>query len=256
MNRHLRWFFAFLILLTGSFAFLSGTGYANPGGFDVPKIQGDFEQFEHNAGTQREQPIHQTEVQAEEKGFWDKTTESLKEGWQWFKDKGSEFLDWAIEAALAFWETLEKILSLLTSVVIVVGSFFKGFFKAVVDAVKGIIDVISNPIDTLKNLFYAITHPIDTIKAIWQSISESFMRDVIHGVVKSRAEWFGYALGQIALAVVGTKGVDKVEKLARGSKLARKGGNLLGKLLAPRTKGVYKGLLAKCGQLSFPQIKY
>ena len=99
MNRHLRWFFAFLILWTGSFAFLSGTGYANPGGFDVPEVREDLDQFEHNPGTQSEQPIYQTQVQAEEKGFWDKTTESLKEGWQWFKDKGSEFINWTKEKA-------------------------------------------------------------------------------------------------------------------------------------------------------------
>jgi hypothetical protein len=125
---------------------------------------------------------------------------------------------------------------LLTSVVIVVGSFFKGLGKALWDALKGIADIIAHPIETLKNLFHAIAHPIDTIKAIWQSISESFIRDVIHGDAKSRAEWFGYALGEIVLAVVGTKGADKVGKMARASKLARKGSSLLEKLHAPVQK--------------------
>jgi hypothetical protein len=116
------------------------------------------------------------------------------------------------------------------------GSFFKGLGKALWDALKGIVDIIAHPIETLKNLFHAIAHPIDTIKAIWQSISESFIRDVIHGDAKSRAEWFGYALGEIVLAVVGTKGADKVGKMARASKLARKGSSLLEKLPAPVQK--------------------
>ena len=123
------------------------------------------------------------------------------------------------------------------------GSFFKGLGKALWDALKGIADIIAHPIETLKNLFHAIAHPIDTIKAIWQSISESFIRDVIHGDAKSRAEWFGYALGEIVLAVVGTKGADKVGKMARASKLARKGSGLLEKLPAPYKK--YKKCLPK-----------
>jgi hypothetical protein len=236
VNRFLRSFFVLLILLAGSFALVGGTGYAEPGGFDVPKVNEDFDQFEHTPAPQKQQPIHNTEVQAEEKGFWDKTTEFFKDGWEWVSEKGSEFIHWTKEKVADFLEAFEKILSLLTSVVIVVGSFFKGLGKALWDALKGIADIIAHPIETLKNLFYAIAHPIDTIKAIWQSVSESFIRDVIHGDAKSRAEWFGYALGEIVLAVVGTKGADKVGKMARASKLARKGSGLLEKLPAPIQK--------------------
>jgi hypothetical protein len=236
VNRFLRSFFVLLILLAGSFALVGGTGYAEPGGFDVPKVNEDFDQFEHTPAPQKQQPIHNTEVQAEEKGFWDKTAEFFKDGWEWVSEKGSEFIHWTKEKVADFLEAFEKILSLLTSVVIVVGSFFKGLGKALWDALKGIADIIAHPIETLKNLFYAIAHPIDTIKAIWQSISESFIRDVIHGDAKSRAEWFGYALGEIVLAVVGTKGADKVGKMARASKLARKGSGLLEKLPAPIQK--------------------
>jgi hypothetical protein len=236
VNRFLRSFFVLLILLAGSFALVGGTGYAEPGGFDVPKVNEDFDQFEHTPAPQKQQPIHNTEVQAEEKGFWDKTTEFFKDGWEWVSEKGSEFIHWTKEKVADFLEAFEKILSLLTSVVIVVGSFFKGLGKSLWDALKGIVDIIAHPIETLKNLFYAIAHPIDTIKAIWQSVSESFIRDVIHGDAKSRAEWFGYALGEIVLAVVGTKGADKVGKMARASKLARKGSGLLEKLPAPVQK--------------------
>ncbi|MBA4601977.1 hypothetical protein [Thermoactinomyces mirandus] len=67
MKMHLRWFFALLIMLTGSFAFASGVGYANPGGFDVPEVHEDFGQFDHAPGSQQEQPINDTEVKQRKK---------------------------------------------------------------------------------------------------------------------------------------------------------------------------------------------
>ncbi|MBH8587153.1 hypothetical protein, partial [Thermoactinomyces sp. CICC 10520] len=104
MNRFLRSFFALLILLAGSFALVGGTGYAEPGGFDVPKVNEDFDQFEHTPAPQKQQPIHNTEVQAEEKGFWDKTAEFFKDGWEWVSEKGSEFIHWTKEKVADFLE--------------------------------------------------------------------------------------------------------------------------------------------------------
>ncbi|MBA4601217.1 hypothetical protein [Thermoactinomyces mirandus] len=137
------------------------------------------------------------------------------------EEKISAAKEWTKETASAFWEGIEKILALLTSVVIVVGHFFKGFGKLFVDTVTGIWDMLTNPIDSFMGIIHAVTHPVETGKAIWQAISESWMRDVVHGDSKSRAEWFGYAAGEFVLAIVGTKGVDKAAKLARGSKVAQ-----------------------------------
>ncbi|MBA4550101.1 EndoU domain-containing protein [Thermoactinomyces intermedius] len=232
MKTHQYWLVVLLMMLTGLGVLGSGTGYADPntGSFEVPEVKEDFEEFEHKPDAQKEQPVNETQVQTEEKGYWDQTKEAVKEGWHWLVNVGSAFMDWVKETAEAFWEAFEKILSLLTSVVIVAVSFLKGVAKAVYDTVEGIFNMIRHPIDTLKGLYEAITHPVETAQALWQVISESFMRDVVHGDARSRAEWFGYVFGEIGLAVFGTKGLDKVGKAAKASRMGQKAGEVLGKL--------------------------
>ena len=137
---------------------------------------------------------------------------------------------------------------------IVVVYFVVGVVKAILDAVIAIFEMvvgiltfifglIFNPKETwnefvtsLENLWDAIVNIDDTLIAIWNSITESFVRDVINGDAKSRAEWFGYAAGQIALVVVGTKGLDKAAKVGKASQLGRFGENMFGKLPAPVQK--------------------
>ncbi|MFM1652487.1 WXG100 family type VII secretion target [Brevibacillus sp. B_LB10_24] len=101
----------------------------------------------------------------------------------------------------------------------IVGSFLGGVGGAVVDAVEGIVDAVSHPIDTVENIIDAVSHPIDTGKAIWDAIAQSWEDDVVNGDANSRAHWFGNAVGQIGLAIVGTKGVDKAVKLLKGTKV-------------------------------------
>ncbi|MGA8942630.1 MAG: hypothetical protein WB502_07915, partial [Thermoactinomyces sp.] len=118
MKRYLRWIIAFLIIFVGSFAFASSAGYANPGGFDVPEVHEDFGEFDHAPGSQQEQPINETEVQVEEKGTWDKLTESVKEGWEWTKEKASAVWNWTKETASAFWDEIKSIISKIADVVV------------------------------------------------------------------------------------------------------------------------------------------
>ncbi|MBA4601224.1 hypothetical protein [Thermoactinomyces mirandus] len=63
----------------------------------------------------------------------------------------------------------------------------------------------------------------------------------------SCAEWFGYAAGQIVLAIVGTKGVDKAAKSARGSKILKRSRRLTDRLPAPVQKFFSKERLEKHG---------
>jgi hypothetical protein len=95
----------------------------------------------------------------------------------------------------------------------------KGFVTGVVDAVvatvEGLWNVITPPIETFKGLVYIVGHPVETAKSIWESIKSSWNNDVVDGDAESRSNWFGRAF-EVALAVVGTKGVDKAVKLTKG----------------------------------------
>ncbi|MBA4496350.1 ADP-ribosyltransferase [Paenactinomyces guangxiensis] len=206
-------FILFVIVGTGIFGF--GEVYATGGGgFDVPQINDDFNKGKQGPGPQKEESVNQNS-KVEDGGVWD-----------WIKDAASGAWEWTKEVASDFWDWFTGVLDMITSVVIVVGSFLKGVWNAVVDAVKGIWNIITSPVETVKNLFHAITNPIDTGKAIWKLISDSWERDVINGDANSRAEWFGYAIGQVALALVGTKGLDKAAKLSKGSQVVSKTGKV------------------------------
>lgn len=96
-----------------------------------------------------------------------------------------------------------------------VGSFFQGMGDAVVDTAEGIWHVVTHPIDTLEGLISSLSHPIDTWNAIKTAVIDSWEKDVVNGDADSRAKWFGYAIGQVALSLVSTKGADKAVKVVR-----------------------------------------
>ncbi|MBT2680550.1 hypothetical protein J7E38_16190 [Bacillus sp. ISL-35] len=108
----------------------------------------------------------------------------------------------------------------------VVSGFRKGVAEAVFSSVEGIWNAITHPIETAKGIVYAVSHPVETAKSIWKSISDSWKNDVINGDAKSRSQWFGRAIGEVALAVIGTKGVDKAIKMAKGAKVVEEAGGV------------------------------
>jgi hypothetical protein len=114
----------------------------------------------------------------------------------------------------SFWDSVGDILG-------VAGRSIKGFatglWDAVVSTVEGIWHVITHPIETIKGLVHVIQHPVETGKAIWDAIKTSWNEDVVNGDAESRGNWFGRAFGEVALAIVGTKGIDKAIKLSRGA---------------------------------------
>ncbi|MBO2536956.1 HNH/ENDO VII family nuclease [Rummeliibacillus suwonensis] len=71
---------------------------------------------------------------------------------------------------------------------------------------------IDDPGKSIEGTIQAIKHPIETYDYLSQSIADSFERDVINGDAKSRAKWISYALGNVVLSVVGTKGLGAVTK--------------------------------------------
>ncbi|WP_257391697.1 DNA/RNA non-specific endonuclease [Mesobacillus jeotgali] len=108
----------------------------------------------------------------------------------------------------------------------VVSGFRKGVAEAVFSTVEGIWNAITHPIETAKGIVYAVSHPVETAKSIWKSISDSWKNDVINGDAKSRSQWFGRAIGEVALAIIGTKGVDKAVKMAKGAKVVEEAGGV------------------------------
>jgi predicted ribonuclease toxin of YeeF-YezG toxin-antitoxin module len=115
----------------------------------------------------------------------------------------------------------------------VVSGFRKGVAEAVFSTVEGIWNAITHPIETAKGIVYAVSHPVETAKSIWKSISDSWKNDVINGDAKSRSQWFGRALGEVALAIIGTKGVDKAVKMAKGAKVVEEAGGV--RVVRPET---------------------
>jgi hypothetical protein len=108
----------------------------------------------------------------------------------------------------------------------VVSGFRKGLAEAVFSTVEGIWNVITHPIETAKGIVYAVSHPVETAKSIWKSITDSWKNDVINGDAQSRSQWFGRAIGEVALAIIGTKGVDKAVKMAKGVRVVKEDGGV------------------------------
>lgn len=104
--------------------------------------------------------------------------------------------------------------------------FVSGLSDSVVSTVDGLWQVIRHPVKTEKGLVYVVEHPVKTGEAIWQSIKDSWNKDVINGDAESSSHWFGRAFGEAALALVGTKGVDKAIKLTRGTELIEEVGGV------------------------------
>jgi hypothetical protein len=115
----------------------------------------------------------------------------------------------------------------------VVSGFRKGVAKAVFSTFEGIWNAITHPIETAKGIVYAVSHPVETAKSIWKSISDSWKNDVVNGDAKSRSQWFGRAVGEVALAIIGTKGVDKAVKMAKGAKVVEETGGV--RVVKPET---------------------
>lgn len=103
----------------------------------------------------------------------------------------------------------------------VIKGFVEGLSDSVVSTVEGLWNMIAHPIQTGKGIIYVIEHPIKTGEGIWNAISESWKNDVINGGAESRSKWVGRAVGEVALAIVGTKGVDKAVKLVKGTKVVQ-----------------------------------
>ncbi|MEY8350918.1 WXG100 family type VII secretion target [Bacillus cereus] len=101
----------------------------------------------------------------------------------------------------------------------IVDGGWSGAGEAVGDTIDGFKSL--GDAETWENLGNSLLHPIDTLKGMGQAISESWNKDVVNGDAESRTKFFTYGLTQLALGVLGDKGVSKVVKVAKGVKMSQ-----------------------------------
>ncbi|SEJ44692.1 AHH domain-containing protein [Bacillus thuringiensis] len=98
----------------------------------------------------------------------------------------------------------------------IIDGILAGMGQAVEDTIDGIVAL--GKWETWENMGYAFTHLNETLPAMWNTLSDSFINDVINGDAESRAKWGSYAFTQIGLGLIGDKGISKVTTLAKGAK--------------------------------------
>ncbi|MFD0671902.1 S-layer homology domain-containing protein [Cohnella sp. GCM10027633] len=107
-----------------------------------------------------------------------------------------------------------------------VTGFMEGTTEAVIGTVEGLWTMVTHPIETVQGLVYVVQHPVQTAQGIWKAVSDSWTNEVVNGDADSRGRWFGRMIGEVALAAVGAKGVDKVAKLAKGTRIVQEAGGV------------------------------
>ena len=109
-------------------------------------------------------------------------------------------------------------------------AFGKGFGKGLWGAAKGIYNMVRHPVDTWNGIVYAIENWEETKEALlakWEEYKDAAVNDP-----EKFAEMTGYLTAEILTSVAGTKGLDKVGKLAKAADLGKKASTLA------RTTGV------------------
>ncbi|WP_435534515.1 T7SS effector LXG polymorphic toxin [Bacillus amyloliquefaciens] len=99
-----------------------------------------------------------------------------------------------------------------------------GLYDVGKDTVTGLWDFITDPGETLSALGNAVLHPVKTYDAVSAAIEESYQKDMVNGDAYSRSRWVTYAVGSVAVAVVGTKGAGAVNKADAAGKVINKAG--------------------------------
>jgi hypothetical protein len=94
-----------------------------------------------------------------------------------------------------------------------IGDFFSGLWDEGTDMVGGLVNTVVDPITTVKGLWTAATHP----DLLWQALTDPLIEDWNSG-----HPWKAIGRGTMFIGslLVGTKGADKVAKLAKVSRAA------------------------------------
>ncbi|KXZ18963.1 hypothetical protein AXI59_15625 [Bacillus nakamurai] len=99
-----------------------------------------------------------------------------------------------------------------------------GLYDVGKDTVTGLWDFITDPGETLSALGNAVIHPVKTYEAVSAAIEASYQKDMVNGDAYSRSRWVTYAIGSVAVAVVGTKGAGAINKADVAGNIINKAG--------------------------------
>lgn len=98
--------------------------------------------------------------------------------------------------------------------VTVLKNFGEGIGDAVVDTLKGIWTIATRPVETAEGIAYTVTHPVEAANAIKEDAIKTY-NDFKTGDANTKSKIAGRIVGEIGLAVVGTKGIDKGIKVVK-----------------------------------------
>lgn len=130
----------------------------------------------------------------------------LDRAWEGTKSAVSSAASWVVDtAAPAVWEGVKKTATNSWA-------FTRGFGKGLWNAGKGIVNMVIHPIDTVKGIYHAIENWDETKEALlakWEEYKEAW-----HSDPEKFWEMTGTLTAEIAVSVVGTKGLDKLAKAA------------------------------------------
>ncbi|WP_273702697.1 peptidoglycan-binding domain-containing protein [Thermoanaerobacter sp. A7A] len=101
-----------------------------------------------------------------------------------------------------------------TNAITVAKNFGKGMGDAVVGTLKGVWTIATHPAETVQGIAYVATHPAETVNTIKNEAIKTYNKFKT-GDANTRAKIAGRVVGEIAIGLVGTKGLDKGIKAAK-----------------------------------------
>ncbi|MDF1660196.1 MAG: hypothetical protein P1V97_00390 [Planctomycetota bacterium] len=139
------------------------------------------------------------------RGAWNSATSKVSSAWESTK-----------KVASSAWETTKEVGTYVGKQTV---AFGKGFGKGVWNGVKGVYTLVRHPIQTVKGVVYAIENWEQTKEAMGE-MWDAYM-DAMENDPEKFAEMTGMLTGELVFAIVGTKGLDKVAKVATLAKVGQ-----------------------------------
>lgn len=144
-------------------------------------------------------------------GLW-----SLRGAWNSVTSKVSSAWESTKKTVSSAWETTKSVATYVGKQTV---AFGKGFGKGVWNGVKGVYNLVRHPIQTVKGVVYAIENWEQTKEALGE-MWDAYM-DAMENDPEKFAEMTGMLTGELVFAIVGTKGLDKVAKVATLAKVGQ-----------------------------------
>jgi RHS repeat-associated protein len=138
-------------------------------------------------------------------GLWNSATSKVSSAWESTKRVSSRA--WKATKEVATYAGRQTV------------AFGKGFGKGVWNGAKGVYTMVRHPIQTVKGVVYAVENWEQTKEAIG-GMWDTYM-DAMHNDPEKFAEMTGMLTGELVFAIAGTKGLDKIAKVASLAKVGQ-----------------------------------